>query len=153
MHSPLLQLSKTYQESVDHIVSDQLMIDHQWAMACRELEEVIQLGLGLFKMAEQIDARWRDGIRRSDAGFSLEQGRELKIAFDQMLESRMKVLGLIETFEKEGYQVDGATQLSNTAPLPFEDRVLDVPFSNQDLSKLAAAPGSPDPVSNADDDL
>jgi hypothetical protein len=153
MNSPLLELSKAYQESVDHVASDQVMLDHHWAMVCREVEDLIRFGLALVEGTEKTDARWRDGIRRNDPGFSLETGVELKTAFDRFESSRAKLLGLVKVIEGEGYEIDGATLLRNAVPMPFDDRVLEVPFSEGELGALAAPAGTPDPVSDADDDL
>ena len=115
------------------------MIDHQWAMVCWALQELIEVGFGLFQSYERLDSRWRDGVRRNDPQYALEQGLELRDVLADLLAARKQVIHLIAAVEAKGYAIEGATQYRATSMLPFDDRPLDVPFAEADLRLLATA--------------
>jgi hypothetical protein len=149
MTSPLLQSSQIYRDSIDL-----LLVDHQWATVCWQVEEVIELGLGLFSSFERLDARWRDGLRRGDARLATV-AKDLHEICASLITSRQKVIGLIDALEREGYVVESSTLFRASMIVPFDDRPLNVQFTDAEFAALSKTEGpkAPETVCAADDDL
>jgi len=149
MVSSLQQTSHAYRGSVDQLVGEQ-----QWELLRRAVEELIEVGLGLFQSYERIDGRWRDGVRRDDPRYPLEQGLELQVTLNGLLAARSRVIKLIERLEAHGCPPEGAAQYRTTALAAFDERPLDVPVGERGLGALAAKGNQiPETIYPADDDL
>ena len=145
MPSPLQQSCESYRNAADRI--DPLTAEHEIAMSSWDVQELIEVGLGLFQSYDRLDSRWRDSIRAADGRHSLDQGVELKGISDMLQETREKVVSLIERLEKVGHVPEGASLFRANVFVPFDDRPLEVPFSEDELRALAGAGGrTPDAI-------
>ena len=79
IHRELLFLSKAVEEEATEPADD-------FSRGLAERAGVFRLHtsvfLGLFPLLEQLDARWRRGIFRGEAGFDLAQGPPLRLCFE-----------------------------------------------------------------------
>lgn len=145
MASAFQTISEAYGASIDKV-----MREHEIAMKRWDVEESIEAGLGLFAMFERIDARWRDGIKKGEQ--PLERGAELKAISDILVQGRDRLLNAIEWLEHHDHVVEGASLFRGTQFIPFEDRPLDIAFSDREFQALAGLEPKAPEVAYAEDD-
>lgn len=158
-NSALEQSSAAYKRSAEEL-DDQLMRDHKEAMFCRNLEDAIETGMALFVTYSRLDAKWRDELLRDQAALhrdqtALERGEMLKAISDLLSIARDRVLHAITLMKEKGYSVDCATAFRQATFVPFDQRPLEVPFTEQDFRAIqeSSDPSFSDTVCDEDDDL
>jgi hypothetical protein len=128
---------ETYARDVDALLTR----EHQAAMVCREVEEVIEIGLLLFEAYERVDASWRSHVSRAKSANMLEltgTGEMLKSALGRLSDCRIRTLDLVHRLERMGYEVDGTMRYRALSPMSFDDRPLDIPLNDDKVAALTA---------------
>jgi hypothetical protein len=84
--------------------------EHDEAMACRNLEDVIRLGISIFRGVQRVDQEWSEEVRSGAKSFNKDEAKEVADWYEWWYRPCPKVLGDIAGFEQRGYTVDGATE-------------------------------------------
>ena len=152
MTSPLQASSEAYARAAEQV--DDVMSAHADAMVAWNVQELIELGLGLFASYDRLDSRWREGIRQGDPQHPVEHGIHLKQISDLISSARNTVLRLIELLEQGGHFLEGSTLFSSYVFVPFDERPLDIQFTDQEFALLAKSqPKAPETICDGDDQL
>lgn len=133
---------------------DRIMADHHLAMARWEVEELIEMGIGTMEAIDRIDARWREAVRTGGSTHLVEQGFELRNAIARCDLIRAKLLHVIDRLERSGHVISGASRYRRATIVPFDERPLEMEFSEDQLQSLAALqPKAPEVAYPEDDAL
>ena len=90
--------------------------DHRAAMACRDWEEAIALGLSLFQFHREREEHWREQVYRGVVPFSGQDDEAYRIQLKGWLEVADEVLlAYLPGLEREFGTVEGAAQLRDGA--------------------------------------
>lgn len=81
--------------------------DHEEAMECRDLEDLIRRGLGLFHVVRLADESWSRKVQSGAAKFNPKFARDINSAYKWWLEPCDEVLAEIQRVERS-FPVEGA---------------------------------------------
>jgi hypothetical protein len=84
--------------------------DHEDAMKCRDLEEFISIGLGLFNSMKERAYAVQDAIARGSLGYDPDISQAFIDGYKQWMRPCATVERAIRAFESRGYQVDKADE-------------------------------------------
>lgn len=86
--------------------------DHAAAMACRDWEDAIAIGINIFHMLQEREQSWRDQVFRGVLLFSEEDDRDHKGRFANWLATTKEILAeTLPELEKRFGTVEGAGEL------------------------------------------
>lgn len=85
--------------------------DHDRAMACREVEELIAFGNHVFGRISRLDEHWHGLMFREEIPYSAEFEKDLLDLYRDWLNTSEQLLPSIKRLELDEYVVDGAEQL------------------------------------------
>jgi hypothetical protein len=100
--------------------------DHDAAMTCREVEDLIQLGLGLFHMIRLGDHLWSKKVQSGASQFDPARAQHIHNEYVRWLNPTEDLLGLIGDMEKKLFEVDNADQFRNAVRLARKLALVDV---------------------------
>ncbi len=106
-HSPVQRQLEAYEES--------WMQDHQAAMACRDLEDTIAVGVSVFRLLRRVDDSWRERVFRGTEDYAAEDDRWLQGLFRNWLQITEGVLGAAATLSGRFGAVAGTDELEECA--------------------------------------
>lgn len=114
--------------------------DHFEAMACRELEELLSIGLGLFETIESSARRMQDEIARRHREYDEAEAQKVADEWAMWLEPCDAVEAAMRFYSSRGYTVEGADRFRACV-----DRVrrqgLNVRLIDERMDMLAAGGG------------
>ncbi len=105
--------------------------DHDEAMACRNLEDLIRLGRAVFRGVQNIDEDWSAMIRSGATPLLAKDAEEVADWYRRWYAPCAKVLGDIARFEGLGYTVEGADE--------FRDCCCQAELKNFDVQTVFSA--------------
>src|SRR5947207_1875532 len=105
--SPVYRQLEAYSESWKQ--------DHRAAMACRDLEDTISVGVALFRLLVRAEDSWRERVFRGIEECSDEDDRWVQGLFRLWLQVTEDVLDALPTLEHRFSSVDGANELRECA--------------------------------------
>lgn len=83
-------------------------LDHQRAMACRDLEDWLDFGLALLDTIRRIDRRHRERVSAGRVAFRRADAEDVSRLYEIWYAPCDHLLGMIDVFEGEGYRVENA---------------------------------------------
>lgn len=83
-------------------------IDHETAMACRDIEDAIELGLAILNSIRRHADNWAREVEHDSTRFSWEASQEIAEQFRWWLENSSVLLNAIEVVEGQNYYPTGA---------------------------------------------
>ena len=119
-------------------------------MACRDLEEAIAVGLGLFELIHDANKRWADAVRDGKAVFSWQSAEQFAAAYRWWLDGAQPVLGAIGQCEKRGLDVEQGRKFRDVYR---EVSLLPLDVQRAQASDAAAEKGLGAPFDQAMDEL
>jgi len=114
--------------------------DHEFAMACRRVEDVVGLLLGVLVGIRRHNDRWAESAQQEEIG----EGCELCLAnaYKRWLAEAKEVISLVDKCEEYGFEVKGAAKIRkaehDVSLLP-----LDIEAFRQSYQSLQAGAGVP----------
>ncbi|HEY7425515.1 MAG TPA: hypothetical protein VH682_14890 [Gemmataceae bacterium] len=105
--SPIQRQLEAYEESWQR--------DHRAAMACRDLEDTISVGIAIFHLLKRAEDLWRDRVFRGVEEFADEDDRWMQSLFRSWLHVTEDVLKAVPDLEARFGSVDGAEELRECA--------------------------------------
>jgi hypothetical protein len=137
--------------------------DHEAAMQCREVEELLAVGIKLFDLLNDVNTTWRDQVGRGLWDYDSAMDQALRSIFAVWQQVTEDILQQTIRLETAFGQVEGARELRDCAvqgkkiltewqtPAPFSAVGLrDAQFSEeaaQELDAILQAPALPTPRS------
>jgi hypothetical protein len=106
-HSPVQRQLEAYEES--------WMGDHRAAMACRDVEDTLAVGVAVFRLLRRVEDSWRERVFRGSEDFAEEDDRWVQGSFRGWLQVTEDVLNALPTLEQRFGSVDGADELRECA--------------------------------------
>ncbi len=100
--SPVQRQLEAYEESWQR--------EHRDAMACRDLEDTIAVGVGLGRVLLRLDDNWRDRVFRGTEEYTPEYDRLLQGFFRIWLQVTEDILRCVPPFEERFGAVSGADE-------------------------------------------
>ena len=92
--------------------------DHYQAMACRDWEDAIAVGINIFQMVREREQAWRDHVFRGVRAFSEDDNLDHQTRFANWLDTTREVLAdILPQLEQRFGAVEGAAQLRACAEL------------------------------------
>ena len=82
--------------------------DHDTAMQCFEMEEILAVGNMAYDLVSFIDAAWQDRVARGKVLFTEEDDRQIGELYRKWIEVSERKVGDIGRLAHEGYEVHGA---------------------------------------------
>jgi hypothetical protein len=111
--SPVYRQLEAYSESWKR--------DHHEAMACRDWEDAIAVGLAVYRMVWERQDTWRDQVFRGVIPYSEEDNRDHQARLADWLATTKEVLAeTLPPLEARFGRVEGATELRRCAELVEE---------------------------------
>jgi hypothetical protein len=102
--SPVYRQLEAYEESWKR--------DHAEAMACRDWEDAIAVGINIFHMLQEREHVWRDQVFREVIAYSDDDNQDHRARFENWLGTTKEVLEkVLPDLEKHFGMVEGATEL------------------------------------------
>lgn len=83
--------------------------DHDAAMDCRDLEDLVRRGLGFYYMIRISDESWSRKVQSGQVGFDPDRARKIHAAYKWWLEPCADLIAAIQEVEAS-YTVDGAEE-------------------------------------------
>jgi len=105
--SPVQRQLEAYEESWVH--------DHQAAMACRDREDTISVGIAVFRLIERVEDSWRERVFRGTEDFAEEDDRWVQCLYRGWLPVTEAVLNEVHALEQRFGSVDVAAELRDCA--------------------------------------
>jgi hypothetical protein len=105
--SPVYRQLEAYEESWKG--------EHDEAMACRDLEDTISVGIALFRLLERFEDSWRERVFRGAEAYSEEEDRSVQGSFRAWLQVTEDVLNAVPALEQRFGSVDGSGELRECA--------------------------------------
>jgi predicted anti-sigma-YlaC factor YlaD len=103
-HSPVYRQLEAYEESWKQ--------DHKEAMACRDWEDAIAVGINIFHMLQEREQVWRDQVFRGALPYSEEDNLDHQARFASWLDTTRQVVAeILAGLEKRFGTVGGAAEL------------------------------------------
>ncbi|MBV9123734.1 MAG: hypothetical protein JO112_10290 [Planctomycetes bacterium] len=100
------------------VYEDSWKMDHEAAMGCRDWEDAIAVGIGLFGMLREREQAWRDQVFRGTVPFLQEDNLDHQGRFADWLDTTREVLAQnLPELEQRFGTVAGASQLHACAEL------------------------------------
>jgi hypothetical protein len=92
--------------------------DHSEAMACRDWEDAIAVGINIFHMLQEREQVWRDQVFRGAIPYAEDDNLDHQSRFANWLETTKEVLAEdLPELEKRFGEVEGARELRTCAEL------------------------------------
>ncbi len=92
--------------------------DHNEAMACRDWEDAIAVGVNIFHMLQEREQAWRDQVFRGAIAFSEDDDLDHRTRFANWLDTTKEVLAeVLPELETRFGAVEGAAALRSCAAL------------------------------------
>ena len=92
--------------------------DHSEAMACRDWEDAIAVGINIFQMLQEREQAWRDQVFRGVVPYSENDNLDHQTRFANWLDTTREVLTeVLPELEKRFGVVEGAPELRRCAEL------------------------------------
>lgn len=85
-------------------------LDHDEAMACRDLEQLLVMGLMLAFSIDMIDTNWRTAMLADQVEYDLAEEEEIRGRYRAWLAPAADILGRIEAMEAKGFAVKWADE-------------------------------------------
>ena len=85
--------------------------DHDAAMRCFEMDEVIELGNLAFRFLSYVDAAWQERVAAGKIPYTEEDDRQIGKLYETWVNITEQDLVEIEKLTREGFEVRGATSL------------------------------------------
>src|SRR5688572_10091585 len=101
-HRPVHRQLEVYQDSWQR--------DHNEAMACRDVEDTLAVGISLFHLLERAERSWRDRVFRGAEDYSGEQDEAIQGLYRAWLQVSAEVRDAVPDFENRFGSVDGAAE-------------------------------------------
>lgn len=98
---------RAYCESVP---TSSVIAEHQQAMECYELEDLLRVGVQLYDHFVWLDEQWRLRMARGETAYSEEVDQALTQLFDWWGQPCSQVEAHITRMEELGFQVTGADE-------------------------------------------
>jgi hypothetical protein len=89
--------------------------DHQAAMACRDLEDTMAVGIAVFRLVEHVVESWKDRVFRGTQAYTEEDDLWVRDLFRCWLRVTEGVLGKVPGLEEHFGLVSGADELRGLA--------------------------------------
>lgn len=89
---------------------DEWKKDHETAMKCRDLEDRLRVGMGLYRFFRGTDELWSRSVQAGREEFDADFVREVHSAYQWWLRPCDAMLDAINRIEKQGYAVEGADE-------------------------------------------
>jgi len=93
---------------LEHYRDESWKIDHDQAMACRDFEDWLDVGLHLLEVVRRADERYRDDVKTGKVPFRREDAQQLVQVYSYWLEPCDHLLSALKAFEDDGYQIENA---------------------------------------------
>ena len=119
-------------------------------MACRDLEEAIAVGLGLFQLIHEANKRWADDVQAGKAAFSWQSAGQFVAAYRWWLDGAQPVLRAIAQCENRGSDVEQGQRFRDVYR---EVSLLPLDVQRAQASDAAADKGLGVPFDQAMDEL
>ncbi len=114
--SPVQRQLEAYEESWKR--------DHTQAMACRDWEDAIAIGVNIFRMLQEREQSWREQVFRGTLAYSEDDNLDHQGRFADWLNTTREVLAdILPELEKSFGAVGGAKELRRCAEIA--ERTLD----------------------------
>jgi hypothetical protein len=101
--SPVQRQLEAYEESWKQ--------DHQGAMACRDLEDTVAVGIAVFRLIERVEDSWRERVFRGAENYADPYDRWVQALYRGWLQVTDAVLTAVPALERRFGSVDGADEL------------------------------------------
>lgn len=88
---------------------------HREAMACRDLERVVDAGVTLFRLIRSADQDWTAGVEDGRIAFDGDTVRLFTEAYAAWLTPYDKVIAAVKRYEDAGHEVAGCHELRRAA--------------------------------------
>lgn len=86
--------------------------DHDLAMECRNCEEIVAIGLHVYGLLEEREARWRDQVFRGAVPFQAKQDERFRRAHEMWVMTTQAILNeQVNGLERQFDEVKGAREL------------------------------------------
>jgi hypothetical protein len=89
--------------------------DHEAAMRCRDVEDVLAVGIMTFQLLERREQSWRDRVFRGTEDYRAEDDAATREGFDRWLATTEALLNRVAVLEQQFGSVEGAAELSRCA--------------------------------------
>ncbi len=109
----------TFAKEVEGLDQGAWKREHDDAMACCDLEEMIELGIFYRKRVREGFAKWKAIVAADRTKFSNAAAAAWIEADELVYTAFHMLLAIIDRFENEGYQVQGAWQIRDAASAPL----------------------------------
>jgi hypothetical protein len=93
--------------------AEQWKNDHDRAMQCANLQDLIKLGITVHGIIRGVDDLWSRKVQSRAANFDPAIVNSLRAAYEWWIAPCAQIFSWISKFEEEGFKVDGATELRN----------------------------------------
>lgn len=105
--------------------------EHQQALACFDLEDLIDYGLWVISSIRRYNDGWASAIENSKCTFSWDDATGFGQAYQKWLDTSERVLAVARAFEAQGYDVRRSGDL--------EEAISDVKLMSLDTSRARSA--------------
>jgi hypothetical protein len=102
-----------------------LMADHEAAMECRDLEDKLRRGIGLFSMIRLSDESWSKKVQDGSAKFSPPIALSINAAYKWWLTPCEEILSQVEKTQRQ-FKVDNAEHFGDCVRLAKKLAAIDV---------------------------
>jgi hypothetical protein len=87
---------------------------HDVAMGCRDLEEAVQTGLGLYVLIDAANRRVADAARAGVMEFDWETAEHFAAAYRWWLDGARPLIEAVKEYECNGFEVERAAEFRET---------------------------------------
>jgi hypothetical protein len=111
--APVLDQQIEFYSNQAERAEDLWQADHEAAMQCCDVEDLIELGLAMLNSIRRRNQSWDNSIRESKEAFSWDDSERFATAFQLWTLATRRILRLAQYFESKGFEVRGAAMLGD----------------------------------------
>lgn len=101
--------------------------DHNLAMQCLALEELLCKGMGMFRRIREQDVAWSRKVQSGEADFDSERARHFRGRYERWYVPCDHVLKAVDYYEKQYRVIEGSNDFRKARLLVRQ--ILDMPIS------------------------
>jgi hypothetical protein len=85
--------------------------DHDVALRCRDVEEVLAVGIAVFELLRRVEQTWREAVFREVEDFNAEDDAAIRQCYHNWLLPTEAFLGRLPPFERRFGAIEGVAEI------------------------------------------